>query len=128
MSISHYKNKSTFRGTNQLYLKIGFVLPVPPDEVGLINQLNLIESLSLNKNVGMTIITPTSDPQPFDGLKIINIRNGINFPYKLIKAIREEKINCCLKLQLVNYSHNSGKCNHRKIYFKIQLIMELLSI
>lgn len=73
-------------------VEIGFVLPVPPEKVGLVNQLNLVMSLSKDKNIKPMILTPTPDPDPIYNIKVISIGRSIFFPIKLIRAIRKRSL------------------------------------
>ena len=84
-AVSRTPEKETHRN-------VSFLLPVPPDRSGFVNQANLIEEIAKLGDVNLTIFTDTENPNKLGGNRIISIERGVRFPFDLLRKIRDEKI------------------------------------
>lgn len=73
-------------------VRLGFIMPVPPDKTGLAQDTEWMRHLSNFDRVKPIFLTPTSNSNPYLPFKSVYARSDILFPLRIAKAVKKERL------------------------------------
>ena len=107
-------------------IKLGFLCPIPPDRIGLINYIKRFQELSKSNLFDLYVLTNSRNFAPINNVRMINIKGDLIFPLRLMSSIIHEKLEILDIQYFYGLYGELGKGSMRYLFSALNMFLILL--